>query len=78
MADKTENEVKPNVKWLRNGLNAGYGYNAGELGYVDPKLTTTYVKEDKGNIVKDADGKPLKETMNTIKYLVKFDFVEEI
>ena len=44
MADKTENEVKPNVKWLRNGLNAGYGYNKGELGYVDPKLTTTYVK----------------------------------
>jgi len=65
-----QTELKANVKWLRNGLNAGYGYNAGEEGYVDPKLTTTYKKV--------VEGKEVEETMNTIKYLVKFDFVEEI
>lgn len=70
MADETKNEVKPNVKWLRNGLNAGYGYNKGEIGYVDPKLTTTYKKV--------VDGKEVEETLNTIKYLVKFDFIEEL
>ena len=69
MSEKTE--VKNNVKWLKNGLAVGYGYNENEEGYVDPKAEITIREEDKNN-------KVTSTTHNTLEYLIKKDFVEKL
>lgn len=70
MSQETK-ELKNNVKWLKNGLVVGYGYSAGEEGYVDPKLEKTFREENK-------EGKLEENKYNLLKYLVKNDFVEEL
>jgi|JI81AbrownRNA_FD_contig_121_273330_length_1144_multi_3_in_0_out_0_2 hypothetical protein len=61
-------ELKNNVKWLKNGLVVGYGYSEGEEGYINPKAEIT-IREEK-------EGKLVENTENTLKYLIKKEFVE--
>ena len=63
-------ELKNNVKWLKMGVNVGYGYAKGEEGYVDPKAEITLREEKEGKIV--------ETTENTLKYLIKKEFVEAL
>lgn len=63
-------ELKNNVKWLKFGVSVGYGYAAGEEGYVDPKAEITIREEKEGKIV--------ETTENTLKYLIKKEFVEAL
>lgn len=63
-------ELKNNVKWLKMGVTVGYGYAEGEEGYVDPKAEIKLREEKEGKIV--------ETTENTLKYLIKKEFVEAL
>lgn len=63
-------ELKNNVKWLKMGVSVGYGYAKGEEGYVDPKAEI--------KLREVVEGKLTTTTENTLKYLIKKEFVEAL